>query len=546
MSFRLGLTLLVLTSLASPALGEPTGDNSVPHVAPATTTATTTPAPGFSGDLAHALETPGLPQNLADLGLDPASLDGFYKSRPAALWVDDQGLTGNGHALLNALWQAATAGCHSIDAAVAHAQALSGASSTAERTELELTLTGALAEAAFAAVAPFEAVSKAELLDRIDADSVGASAALMLPGEADYWALVGAFWSYLDLANAGGWPTVPAGPKLEQGMKDPRVAALRARLAVTDGAPLDAAEPDLFDPPLAEAVEAFQRRHGLGDDGVVGFKSIDALNVPVASRLQTIAYNLKKRHDTEADWGDRYIAVNIAAATMVFVDGGKTAYETNTVVGRTDRQTPELDSQVNRLEFNPYWTVPPKIARVDLLPKMQKDPGYFAAHGIKIYSSWEEPAEEIDPDTIDWHSAEAKAMRYRLRQEPGPENALGPVKFLFPNPYDVYLHGTNHPDLFVKPARFFSSGCIRLPRPIEFASVVLRDDPSWDQTRIDGVLQSGVNTPVRLAQPIPIHLIYRTAWVDGAGAVQFRDDIYGRDKRGMAKSPTLVVSQASK
>jgi len=544
--FRLGLTLLVLASLTAPALAEPTGDNLVPHVAPATTTATATPAPGFSGDLTHALEMPGLPQTLAALSLDPASLDAFYKSRPTALWVDDQGLTGNGHALLNALRQAATAGCHNIDTAVAHAAALSEANSTAQRIELELTLTGALAEAAFAAVAPFEIVTKAELLDRIDADNVGGSAALMLPREPDYWALVGAFWKYLDLANAGGWPTVPMGPKLEQGMKDPRVAGLRARLAVTDGAVLDVAEPDLFDPQLVEAVEAFQRRHGLGDDGVVGFKSVDALNVPIASRLQTIAYNLKKRHDAATDWGDRYIVVNIAAATMVFVDGGQIAYETNTVVGRPDRQTPELDSQVNRLEFNPYWTVPPKIARVDLLPKLQKDPGYLAAHGIKIYSSWEEAADEIDPDTIDWHSAEAKAMRYRLRQDPGPENALGPVKFLFPNPYDVYLHGTNHSDLFVKPARFFSSGCIRLPRPIEFASVVLRDDPSWDQARIDSVLQSGINTPVRLAQPIPVHLVYRTAWVDGAGAVQFRDDVYGRDKQATTKTPTVTVSQAPK
>jgi murein L,D-transpeptidase YcbB/YkuD len=329
-------------------------------------------------------------------------------------------------------------------------------------------------------------------------------------------------------------------------MKDPRVIALRARLAVTDGAALDVPEPDLFDPQLVQAVEVFQRRHGLGDDGVVGFKSIDAMNVPIAARLQTIAYNLKKRHEAGTDWGDRYIVVNIAAAAMAFVDGGRKVYETNTVVGRTDRQTPELDSLVNRLDFNPYWTVPPKIARIDLLPKMQRDRSYFAAHGIKIYSSWEESATEIDPDTVDWFSPEAKAMRYRLRQDPGPENALGPVKFLFPNPYAVYLHGTNHPDLFVKPARFFSSGCIRLPRPIEFAAVVLRDDPNWDQARIDSVLKGGVNTPVRLVRPIPIHLVYRTAWVDEAGAIEFRDDIYGRDRKAMAKTPTMTMTQAVK
>ncbi|QEX23848.1 hypothetical protein FRZ61_37870 [Hypericibacter adhaerens] len=548
MRFRLGLLALAFATCSVPAWAEPTGDSTTPNVPPtAAQTAAPTPAlPSFSGDLAHALETPGLPQSLAALGLDPASLDSFYKSRPQALWVSDQGLTPNGLALLNALGKAATAGCHTVDAAVAHAQALSPAATGPERVELELTLTGALAEAAFAAVAPFEAVTKSELLDRIDQADLPGSMASLLPQEAGYWALVGSFWKHLDLANEGGWPTVPTGPKLELGMKDPRVAALRARLAVTDGALADVAEPDMFDADLVTAVEAFQRRHGLGDDGVVGFKSIDALNVPVGARLQTIAYNLKKRHDAGADWGDRYIMVNIAAATMVFVDGGQKAYETNTVVGRTDRQTPELDSAVNRLEFNPYWTVPPKIARVDLLPKMQKDPGYFAAHGIRIYSGWEESAEEIDPEKIDWFSADAKAMRYRLRQDPGPENALGPVKFLFPNQYDVYLHGTNHPDLFVKPARFFSSGCIRLPRPIEFAAIVLREDAGWDQARIDSVLQSGINTPVRLARPIPVHLVYRTAWVDDAGNTQFRDDIYGRDKRALAKAPTITISQAGK
>jgi murein L,D-transpeptidase YcbB/YkuD len=546
-SFRLSVMALAFASLSIPAAAEPAGDANVPNSPPAAATATPTAIlPSFSGDLAHALEAPGLPQSLAAMGLDPASLDSFYKSRPTALWVDDQGINAHGRALLDALWRAATAGCQNLAPAVAHAQALATADSTPERVELELTLTGALAEAAFAAVVPFESTTKIELLDRIDADDIPGSTAMLLSQDPEYWALVGGFWKYLDLANAGGWPTMPTGPKLEEGMKDPRVTALRARLAVTDGANPDVPEPDLFDPQLVQAVEAFQRRHGLGDDGVVGFKSIDAMNVPIAARLQTIAYNLKKRHDAGTDWGGRYIVVNIAAATMKFVDGGQKVYETNTVVGRTDRQTPELDSVVNRLEFNPYWTVPPKIARVDLLPKMQRDPTYFAAHGIKIYSSWEQSAEEIDPDTVDWFSPEAKAMRYRLRQDPGPENALGPVKFLFPNPYDVYLHGTNHPDLFVKPARFFSSGCIRLPRPIEFAAIVLRDDSNWDQARIDKVLQGGVNTPVRLARPIPVHLVYRTAWVDETGAVEFRDDIYGRDRKGMAKTSSITVSQANK
>ncbi|MGH6883246.1 MAG: peptidoglycan-binding protein, partial [Hypericibacter sp.] len=290
MSFRLSLMALAFVTLAVPAWAEPTGDGVQPNGAPSPANATlmpALPAPTFSGDLAHALETPGLPQSLALLGLDPASLNDFYKARPAALWVNDQGLNAEGQALLDALWQAATAGCHNIAPAVAHAQGLAKASSTPERVELELTLTGALAEAAFAAVAPFETTTKAELLDSIDATDIAGARAELLPQDADYWALVGGFWNYLELANAGGWPAMATGPKLEAGMKDPRVKELRARLAVTDGAVLDVPEPDVFDPQLVEAVEAFQRRHGLGDDGVVGFKSVDALNLPIGSRLQT-------------------------------------------------------------------------------------------------------------------------------------------------------------------------------------------------------------------------------------------------------------------
>jgi murein L,D-transpeptidase YcbB/YkuD len=539
--FLPSVTALMLA--IGPALAESPGDEGIarPAIA-APAPAAPAAASVFSGDLAGALLTAGLPQRLATLGLDPASLAEFYARRGhRALWVADSGLTPEGRALLSTLRGAAEAGCHTIDAAITRADALRSVTGAGDLVELELVLSGALAEAAYAAVAPFEATSKASLLARLDMDDLAGSVTTLLPSERDYWALVGAYWRYVELARAGGWPVVPAGPKLELGARDPRVAALRARLAMTDGAPADIGEPDLFDRPLEDAVKRFQLRHGLSDDGVVGFKSIDALNVPVETRLKTLAFNLKKRHGRPVDWGDRYIVVNIAAARLTFVDDGQTVYASNTVVGRPDRQTPELDSAINRLEFNPYWTVPPRIARVDLLPKAQRDPNFFPAHGIRIYSGWEEAAEEIDPATIDWFSAEARAMRFRLRQDPGPENALGPVKFLFPNPYDVYLHGTNHPELFVKPARFFSSGCIRLPRPLELAALVLRDDPDWDPARIQSAVEAGINTPVPLRNPVPIHLVYRTAWVDPDGTLEFRDDVYGRDR--LAAVPTLAQKE---
>jgi len=516
----------------TPAIGRPAG------VAPAMPVAA--PSRSFAGDLAGALADTGYASRLASLGLDPVMLRDFYAVRAnRALWVEDGGIAPAGAVLVTSLQTVSRGGLAAVAPAVARIEALGTASDATSLTELELLLSGTLAEAAFAAGEAMDAGTRLALLDRIDADDPAPAVATLLPAQRDFWALVQAFRSYSAIALAGGWPRVPDGPKLELGMRDPRVAALRERLVATDGEPALVTEPELFDAALESSVKRFQRRHGLGDDGVVGFKTIDALNMPVEDRLRSIAFNIRKLYDKRRDWGDRYIYVNIAAAELTYVDGGVVRTHVRTVVGRKDRETPELDSEINRLEFNPFWTVPPKIARVDLLPKIQANPRYFAEQNIRIYSSWSEAANEIDPDTIDWFSAEARAMRYRLKQDPGPENALGPVKLLFPNQYDVYIHGTTHQELFVKPARFFSSGCIRVKEPLDLAAMVLSDDPSWNRARIDATVAKGRNTPVKLLRPLPIHLDYRTAWVDAEGLLQLREDIYRRDKL----PPKAVLAQ---
>jgi murein L,D-transpeptidase YcbB/YkuD len=193
------------------------------------------------------------------------------------------------------------------------------------------------------------------------------------------------------------------------------------------------------------------------------------------------------------------------------------------------------------LEFNPYWNVPAGIYAKDFLPKLRKDPDFINHYSnIRVYRA-AEPANEVDPSTIDWFSPEAKQMRLRLRQDPGPENALGPAKFLFPNSYDVYLHGTNKPSLFAKPDRFLSSGCVRLPDPLGFAELLLKDDPNWPRAKIDAAIEAKTNRGVALATPLPVHLVYDTAWVDETGTVQFRQDVYGRDKK-----ETVVAERGGK
>jgi murein L,D-transpeptidase YcbB/YkuD len=320
-----------------------------------------------------------------------------------------------------------------------------------------------------------------------------------------------------------------------------RIVQIRQRLVAAGDLAGDSAEPDLYDDVLLEAVKRFQARHGLAPDGVIGFGTIDALNVPAEARLSSMIFNLRRLYAQARDWGDSYVMVNLAAAQLKLVQGGAITASYNVIVGRRDRPTPEVHSAINRLEFNPYWNVPAGIYAKDFLPKLRKDPDFINHYrNIRVYRA-SESANEVDPSTIDWFSPEAKQMRLRLRQDPGPENALGPAKFLFPNSYDVYLHGTNKQSLFAKADRFLSSGCIRLPDPLGFAELVLKSDPNWPRAKIDAAVAAKTNRGVPLAIPLPVHLVYDTAWVDEAGTVQFRPDVYGRDQR-----ETVVAERGGK
>jgi murein L,D-transpeptidase YcbB/YkuD len=214
--------------------------------------------------------------------------------------------------------------------------------------------------------------------------------------------------------------------------------------------------------------------------------------------------NLRRLQRQGRAWGDSYIAVNIAAASYRLVDEGETVFEQVTIVGQPDWQTPEIDSQIERIELNPYWTVPERIARMEVQPAIEKDPDYLAKHNMQEVGGY-------------------------YRQEPGDDNALGKAKFLFPNPYDVYLHDTNSHRLFQREGRFLSHGCVRIPNAVELAQILLRNDPRWTREKIDEVIEIGENRSITLKRPIPVHIVYDTAWVDESGAVEFRKDIYGRD-----------------
>ncbi|HET7715498.1 MAG TPA: L,D-transpeptidase family protein [Bauldia sp.] len=350
------------------------------------------------------------------------------------------------------------------------------------------------------------------------------------PQAPEYADLRAALADYRALAAAGGWPTVPLGESLKPGMTDPRVPALRARLAVTDGADL-AAPPGselVYDDALAAVVKAFQARHGLDVDGIVGKATIVALNVPVETRVRDIVLSMERWRWMPPDLGRNHLIVNIAGFELKRIADGRVEERMNVVVGRPYNKTPVFSDAVRYLEFNPYWNVPHGIAVKEELPKLKQNPAARAAAGFEAVRG-----SEVYPVTaIDWNRYGPGNFPFQLRQKPGPGNALGRVKFMFPNRFDVYLHDTPARSLFDKAERAFSHGCIRLARPLDLAVQVLAVGgvPGWDMARIEAVVTTRQRTVVNLAEPLTVHITYFTAWVD-RGIPNFRADIYGQDQK---------------
>lgn len=368
------------------------------------------------------------------------------------------------------------------------------------------------------------------------ADSSGDLDAELLrfqPRQAAYAHLRRALERYRSIQREGGWKPVPSGEKLEQGVSDSRIPALRNRLRTT--ADLDEAsvvDPSFFDAVLTEAVKRFQNRHGLDTDGVVGPKTIAALNVPVEDRVLQIELNLERWRWLPEDLGRIHVIVNIAGFHLDIVEDDRVVLEMPVVVGRPYRRTPVFSDEMTYLVFNPYWQVPPNLARQDILPKIIADPEYLSKDKMRVFRGWGSDADEIDPATVDWQNAKAEIGSYRFRQDPGPTNALGQVKFMFPNTFNVYLHDTPSRNLFSRAERAFSSGCIRVERPLELAAYLLGPSGDWPAERIEKVLEKGVEETVLLPRRVPIHLLYWTAWLENdPDEIHFRNDIYGRDAR---------------
>jgi murein L,D-transpeptidase YcbB/YkuD len=286
--------------------------------------------------------------------------------------------------------------------------------------------------------------------------------------------------------------------------------------------PRDADPPTLYSGAIVEAVKAFQQRHGLAADGAIGPTTLTAMNVPVEARIEQIRVNLERARWVFYDPESEFLVVNIAGFELYLVRRGEVVWRARVQVGRPYRSTPIFASTMTYLVFNPTWTVPPTIFRQDFLPQLRKDPSYVTARNIDLI---DRGGSRVPPDTVDWSAG--TSFPYQLVQRPGPNNALGRVKFMFPNEHFVYLHDTPSRDLFERESRAFSSGCIRVENPLELAELLL--GRKWSRERIDALIARGQTETVFLDDPIGVKLLYWTAEVDAKGVVKFFPDLYGRD-----------------
>jgi len=341
---------------------------------------------------------------------------------------------------------------------------------------------------------------------------------------------------YRAIAAAGGWPAIADGPTMKPGMSDARVPVLRRRLEITkDLVPVPAdgatADPNFYDATLEQAVKAFQERHGLTQDGAIGPGTRNAMNVPVEQRIDQIRINLERGRWTLHEMKGEFVLVDVAGFYVSYFRNDEPIWTSKVIVGRDERETPIFRSKITYVVFNPTWTIPPGILVKDKLPDLRRNPGALKKMNIRVLDG---SGREVNPYSVNWHRyGPSRLPPYQFVQDPGPNNALGLVKIMFPNPYLVYLHDSPAKSLYEQDQRTFSSGCIRVQKAFELAELVL-NDPQWNQQSMDAVIATKETRTVNLKQPVPVLILYWTAQPRPDGQIVFRNDVYGRDPGTLA------------
>jgi murein L,D-transpeptidase YcbB/YkuD len=328
---------------------------------------------------------------------------------------------------------------------------------------------------------------------------------------------------YKAIAAKGGWPAIPAEAKYAAGAEGADVDLLRRRLVIT-GDLFTVENTGPYNDELIAGVKRFQLRNGLLATGLVGPRTLAALNVPVEKRIQQLEASLQRMQALGFKFGDRYVVVNIPAAYAEAIEGEKVVRRYRVVVGKSEKPSPTVTSQINNVNLNPTWTVPSSITKHEISARMRKDPGYLARMHMQVLDG---RGNALDPASVDW--SEGKVPDVTVRQDPGEWNALGRVRIDMPNSYAVYMHDTNQRNLFANDYRFDSHGCARVDNVRDLAAWLLKDTANWDRTQIDLGIATGQRLDIKLTKPVPVAWVYLTAWMARDGIVQFRNDVYDQD-----------------
>jgi murein L,D-transpeptidase YcbB/YkuD len=366
----------------------------------------------------------------------------------------------------------------------------------------------------------------------LESDDIYAEIEKLKPTHPMYLSLKQELARYRQAAASTGRVAIAQGKSIEPDTHDERVLALRTRLSASGD--LDAAqdsESDVYDAAVQAAMRRFQERMGLVVNGKLDARMITELNVPLDERITQLLVNLDRGRVLLHDLPDEFVVVNIAAYSIYLVRGQEIVWNARAQVGKDYRRTPMFRSEIDYLVFNPTWTVPPGIIRNDILPDARRDPESITRRGLDVLDA---SGNKVDPASINWSKFKSGNIPYTLRQEPGPKNALGRVKIMFPNSYSVYLHDTPSQSKFEESDRAFSSGCVRVERPLELAELLLADPSAWSTARIEEAVDTGRTENVTLPHKVPVLLAYWTAWVDPQGRVNFRRDVYGQDAQWAA------------
>lgn len=377
----------------------------------------------------------------------------------------------------------------------------------------------------------------------------------LVPSHQGYQRLTNELDRYQDIADSGMWYPLKVQDELALGDRHPQVPRLRWMLQSYGDfhqGTLDWLKPDqpTQDPLLLEqdyqpddsrgvyeldadtvaAIKHFQKRNGLKITGNVDTATLARLNVAPYFMAQRIALNMKRWRYLPKQLGERYILVNMANYRLDLIQNDVSQLSMKVIIGREQLRTPVLAETINSIVLAPEWNVPHRIAKRDIIPNAKRQPDYLKQHNFKIYEGWQLPAKEIDITAdIDWEGFDSRVNTYRFVQGPGEDNSLGHVKFVIPNDQSIYLHDTNHKELFNYQMRALSSGCIRVEKPLELAHALLKKQ-NWNQASINRVIDNAQTRAVRLKDPVPVYLMYWTTWVDENGQLQVRDDVYKRDQ----------------